>query len=336
MKLAVVGVGLVSPTGRTAEEHAFFVRARVPSPPGSPFDTAEGERVDARHCPWLGAHLGVADRLIAMAEQAVASAMAPLADHARADRVPLFLCTSAVRPGLAADDAAALERALVDRLKAPTVRRYTGDAGFFAALKEADPLVSSTPAVIVAVDTLISLAALTEEVLHPPSPWSVFRPPSAEGAAAIAILGQAEARRNKLQSFGLVTGATVTMGAARDDNDEPVDGAALTVALRELPAAGPARAAFGQAGVDPLRSSEWQIASARNVARLHPECAFVSLEELTGRLGAAAGAASLVYGLAAIRHRIPAFEIGPSETNLAWAISRDGTRGAASFVGGEG
>ena len=52
-------------------------------------------------------------------------------------------------------------------------------------------------------------------------------------------------------------------------------------------------------------------------------------EGAIGAVGAAAGAVSLVYGLAVMRHGATEDPKAAEAPFLAWAISPDGTRGAA-------
>jgi hypothetical protein len=335
MTLAIVGTGLVTPFGSTPSEHVFFLRANVPAPPASPFTTRDGERVDANHCLWIGAAAPIDERLRALGERAARSAMAGVEAWVTAGETRVFLCTSKPRPGLDALATAAVEKHLAASTLAG-VRKVNGDAGVFAALREAPGLVSNETrvVVVVAVDSWVTPAALEERVLHPPSDWDFFPPPPSEGAAAMVLMDATQARRQSVKILGTLEGAAVASGAANDDNDEVVDGTAMVAALNQLPDKPRARAAYGPWRVDLLRRDEFQIATARAHERFAADAELRCLEAKVGRLGAASGLANAVYGLAVHAHaatdRLEASQ-GPC---LAWAISPDGVRGAARITAG--
>jgi hypothetical protein len=55
-----------------------------------------------------------------------------------------------------------------------------------------------------------------------------------------------------------------------------------------------------------------------------------SIDTELGAVGAAAGAMNLAYGLAVVDHRTTDAPVQEGDPFLAWAISRDGTRGLAA------
>ena len=127
--------------------------------------------------------------------------------------------------------------------------------------------------------------------------------------------------------------AATRQGEASDENDAPVDGADMAALLRGLPSAcRPVGASFGPHGGGALREREWNLAAARSVRAFDPACACLALENHVGALGAAAGAANFVYGLAVHRYAAWPIEYGPrvDAPFIAWAISRNGTRGIAA------
>lgn len=339
MPSPLLTLGMISPLARTAPEHAFFLRAGVlPSTPGA-FRDSEGDTVNAAYCPWLGATLAPRERLIALASSALREALAPLLARTRevpslpAPRLALFVCTAAPWEGLADADRAALEAHLSAELSVRAAVRSTGAAGFFHALTEAEALLARGDhhaAVLVAADTMISppaLARLAEEAHHP---WASSPPRASEGAVAILLGTDDTARKYALSPLARIAHAAVLRGKANDDNDEIIDGAAMTALVRGVPASlGPIAAAYGQQGVDPLRSREWHVATARNVTRFHREALFESIETWIGRLGAAAGAMSLAWGVASRRHRTWERTSAGDGCFAAWAISPDGLRGLA-------
>ena len=330
MTLEVIGAGLVSPAGLSSTEHVFFLRAGVTLPARSPFLTAEDRRVPVAYCPWIGARASVAERLERMAEAALAEADPP---RPGADPIALLLCVPPPRPGLTDADTSALGDRIARRLGARAVTRFQGEAGAFAALGRARSLLSGGAAgavVLVAADSLVSPEALADRLARPPSPYAEAPLDPGEGSAALVLVPPARGRAAGRTPLGTIDAAATAPGAATDDDDEIVDGAAMTAALRALPRGAPARAVFGQARVDGLRAREWEIAVARSAERLHPEHEVYCLEESTGALGAAAGAMHLAYGLAVLRHAATREPTARDAPFYAWAISRDGTRGIAA------
>ena len=330
---------MISPLARTAPEHAFFLRAGVlPCTPGA-FRNAEGDTINASYCPWLGASLPPAARLIALGSSALREALAPLLARTRetptlpAPRLALFVCTSAPWEGLADADRDALEAHLASRLSVRAAIRSTGAAGFFHALTEAEALLAKgdhQAAVIVSADTMISPPALAELAQQAHHPWASSPPRPSEGAVAVVLGTDETARRYALSPLARLAHAAVLRGKASDDNDEIIDGAAMTALVRGIPEnLGPIAAAYGQQGVDPLRTREWHVATARNAARFHREALFESIETWIGRLGAAAGAMSLAWGAVSRKHRTWERTIAGEGCFAAWAISPDGLRGIA-------
>jgi hypothetical protein len=336
MTLAVVTAGLVSPAGRTAEEHAFFIRARVPAPAASPFLLADGASLDVRFCPWIGARASIIERMVSMGEEALSGAVELVTRALHGDRAPLLLCMARPRPGLSEAARVEIEEAIAKRASAATTARFWEDAGAFAALAEAQALVGRGEAravIVMAVDSYVSLDALTNDVMNPPGPWAGDRLPRSEGAAALVVMSPAEARREGLDALGYITGSVALPGDSNDDNDEIVDGAAMTAAIRALPASERLPIAFGQDMVDSLRRREWHMALGRNAGRFDVTCIHDGIEDRIGRVGAAAGAMNVVYGLSILAHRASQTEAASGGPLIAWAISRDGTRGAATAAG---
>jgi hypothetical protein len=328
MSLAVVGAGLITPFGETPTEHAFYLRASVPAPPPSPYRLREDDSALHMHyCRWLGAAAAVDQRLLRMVDRAIRDALQPCDALRDQGGVHVLLCVSKERPGLTEES---LTKVLAGLAGHGMVHRFSGDAGVFSALREAPSLLRKARVVVAAaVDSFVSIDALDEHALHSPSEWDLAPPPPSEGAAAIVLVEPHEARRGAVPILGQVDGAAVALGQSNDDNQELVDGSAMTAVLRQLPAPAPAGSAFGPFKVNLLRQDEWHLASARNAERFARECRFTCLESHVGRLGAASGLANLVYGLAVHRHRTAVTTAASDAPFFAWAISPDGTRGAA-------
>ncbi|MDC0684515.1 hypothetical protein [Sorangium atrum] len=325
MKLTVLGLGLVSPAGASARDHVFFPRAGAPPPPPSPFIGPDGRRIDARYCPWIRPSQADAGRLLALARGAVAEALAALPGGDAAG-IPRFVVAPAPRPGLPEGALSELARAL-----GPAAQRFTGAAGAFAALARIAELLAGGAggaALLVGVDSFAGVDALAERRRRPESPWLLAPPPPSEGAGALLVASAEQASRWGLAGVGEIVASRYAPGRATDEDDEPVDAAAMTALLRSLPsAAGSIQAVFGQGRVGALRCREWQFTTARCAERLSPSYFDRCLEAEIGELGAAAGVMGLACAFATVRHGAAPPEAGRSF--VAWAISRDGTRGIA-------
>lgn len=326
MSLAIVGCGLVSPFGLTTRDHVFFLRAAAVPPPLPPFVREDEKAVDVHACHWLAWRTPVHERLLALAEKAIAEAL----EHTPIERPRLVMCVGRERPGLSGRDVRAVESALASKLGASSSARVVGEAGVFRALAEADTAgQESGPLVLVAVDSFVSLEWVAHRVASPPGPWEGRPLPPSEAAAVLVLDSPAHARREHWPVLGTVRKSVVQMSTSNDDNDESPDGAAMTRAFRGL-RTGPVHFAFGQTIVDSLRRREWFLMTGRNADPFRAGCAFECLESSIGAVGAAAGAANLVYGLSVLRHDAASFEAPGREPFVAWAVSSDGTRGIAS------
>lgn len=331
----IVGFGLVSPLGLGATEHAFYLRASVGAPPPPAFETADGRPVRARHCGFLGASLGMAERLSRMAEIAAHQALSPW--EAASQAGPFALAFVAPRrAGILAADVAEARSHAARRCGASVVQTWVDAAGAFAALEQAGVWLSDGSAsavLLMGVDSFIHPDALAEDLEHGDSPWCPRRPPASEGAAALLLTRPERARALGL-SGARVRGSGTAVGKGTDEDDAILDGAAMTALLRGLPARRIDLVA-GQEKVDDLRQRDWHLARAREASRFAEEAEAVTLEDETGRLGAAAGVACAAFGVGALQHGI--FRgLSPTAHLVAWAISRDGTRGAALVQGGVG
>jgi hypothetical protein len=336
VNIAIVGIGLASPIGLTALQHAAFPRAGIGLHPPSAFVGPDNERVAVLHCPWLGATLPVADRLAALGERVLRQAtesLTHLPQLAPTDTA-LFICLGATRPGLSEEDRQRAVGALT--ATTPLRRVFTGAASFFAALGAAGNLLDADEAriaLVLAVDSYISLDAVRADLERAPVSWMREAPPPSEAAGVVALMKGTDARELKL-SLGALHYTGTLKGQGADDDDEVVDGAALAALLDHAPPLdGPIVRGYGETEVDRLRETEWTCAAARNAPRFHPHFTTTCVERWTGRVGGAAGATHFIYGLAAERHH--AAREGRAGPFVAWAISRDGTRGlcAATAAG---
>jgi hypothetical protein len=336
MTLAVVGIGLVTPFAFTPSQHVFFLRANVPAPPPSPFERKDnGERVDVYYCTWLGSAVPIEQRLARLGARVLDDARVSFGSLFEKKHTRIVLGVSRSRAGLSEAALEPLARAAAEH---GAVTRCSGDAGVFAGLRDAKNLLKTGDARVVvalAVDSFVALEAVEDHVRHPPSEWDLEAPALSEGAAALALMEPYVARREGIPILGTMEGCAVAAGASNDENDDLVDGVALTVAMREMPGRERVRSAFGPLKVDLLRSNEWRLTSNRLSDRFAPASVFTCLESKVGRLGAASGLANAVYGLATLRHRA-CDRLDASEAPFfAWAISPDGTRGIAMLTARE-
>lgn len=333
MQPLILATAMVSPFGMTPRDHAFFLRARVPSPPPSPFATDEDEVIKAIPCPLLPTALPTEGRLIALARMALADIGGALSrGHGAAAKVTAtHLVTSPLRPGLTHDDVAGLEASVRHAHRAP-IKRFTGEAGVFASLAAASQLLEAEPrglVLVLAVDSFLSVDWLAHARAHPGSPWAPSRPHPSEAAAALVLAGPVFARELGLPPLARVVQSAVVPGAANDDNDEPVDPVAMTQVLTAL-GGFRVRYAFGQDAFDTLRVKEWYGAVARQAFRFREGHYEDCIERRIGQVGAASGAVSLVFGMASLRHRTIPMDAPANSPMVAWALSRDGMRGAAA------
>ena len=332
--LAVIGTGLVTPLARTPAQHAFFLRAEVGPPAPGAFVDGDGEPIPVAYCPWLDVRLDVAERLRALAVRAFADARSPLGRGERRTKPPLGVLAISGEPraGLGEADRKALEAMLAPASEHLVAQRFTGEAGFFAGLLHAESLVTSgdvRAVALVAADSFVSRAYLAAQVRDMPS-WEADSPRPAEGAAVVIVTTPAIARSEGIDVQATIHFAATRRGEARDDDDAVIDGSAMAALLRGASESSRSiGACFGQHGVGELRQRTWDMAAARCAGALEETCALSSLETSVGRLGAAAGAAALAYGVAVQRHA--AWPVDgdprPEAPILAWAISSDGLSG---------
>ncbi len=329
MNLAVVGSGAVAPAGTTAEEIVVFTRAVLPAPPPAAFTDLEGNNLHVRYCPWIGAHASVVTRCRIMAEDAL-----PRTALERLARRPIasVLVCPAPRPGFSAAQAAEIHHAIAGAVGARRHGERFGEAGVFEAFVDADELLKSgqfVAVLVTALDTAVDPVSIAADLTRPRPHWRRHALPLAEACAAMLLMEHEVARHHGLATEAVVLAASTGRAVACDDNDEAVDGTALVTVLRAVAGSEPFRVAAGQHRTDALRGRTWEIAGARAHPLLDPGYLPVAVEADLGRVGAAAGALSIVATLASLRHGT--FERSGLEQSalLAWAISPDGVVGAS-------
>lgn len=325
MKPSVVGLGLVSPAGCTPAEHAFFLRAGLFAPPASAFVSPEGDPLKVHHCPWLGAHMPLAERLQELALRAVDEAILPVST-----RLPegQDLTTLLVGPPGGLDGLRATLRSRRCRVDSvwPDV-----SAALFAATELFHQGAGTV--VVAAVDSFVDLAIVDEQWRRRPGPWQMIPPPLSEGAAAVVLCTDQVRRDLGVGVYGALLGASVVVGLACDENEEPCDGLAMTKVLRDVAPHGVARL-LGPYENDDLRRQEIHLAVARCSAAFSPRLRYQSIELMVGRLGLAGLLADLVFGLADSAYGTVSPDAEAFASLVAWSVTTRGTRGAVAALAG--
>ena len=302
LKLHIAGMGLVSPMALTAEQHVAFARADATMATTGAFLGPDGDPLDALYCAWIDPRADQVTRLTELAARAINDAVG----HA-ASRVPTVLITAHPRAFDTADVPAAVTDALADQ-PLTVAARLRGSAAVAEALTIANKLTRQHERVLVlAVDTFITPSALAERV-EQASEWLPSAPPWSEAAAAMCVSSQpSEPHAPRITWCGS------GMASSCDDNDEPVDGRALTALLRQSATLLPH--SHGPSAVDSLREHSWRIAAARCHDLLGVDHEEHSIESRAGIWGAASGVGNLVMALAQCPARA-----------AAWSVSADGLR----------
>lgn len=358
--LPVLGVGLVSPAGRDALQSVVFSKASVIAPgpslfvrlDGDPMDEEDLPPVELSYCPWWpvvvesgpneAGQSVLAQRLIALAMAALREALSyllPLEQRLQPDALracppealgcPLHLCVSRPRPGLTQAEVDTLSVVLSRYLVSTKTTLHFGEAGVFSALRDIGGQgATGGRAVVVGVDSFVSLLAADDAVRFPVSDWEPLPPAPSEAAAAL-LLGAPGERGEPDRVLATVHSVGAVTEEVNDLNELPLKGSALTYLLSTLPAGPGIRAVFGQDSVSSLRRREWEMAAGRYRDRFAVEFATETVESYLGRLGAAAGIASLAYAITALR--TGKLEVPARAPVCAWAISPEGLRGLAVF-----
>lgn len=305
-------ISLVSPLGLDPSEHVFFLRGEVTPHTSGAFVNRDGEALPIHDCPWIPASRGRASRIRLLAKQALAR-VKPGSKEA-----PILL----VAPPDALDGEADLARFFA--MSGHAVRRArAGSSAYVSALREAEEILQKEPEVVVlAVDSLISKSEIEQWYQIRYSAFTRNPIPPSEGAAAMRLVSSARA-----PFAGEVRSFAYAQSDARDDNDNPTDGAALTRVFSELGLPAGLPLVVGPRDVDPLRARDFHLASARHHATLE-RAEMPSFEGRVGSFGTAAGLMSAVFALAWLRHGLPLLDPVEDRVALAWARSHDGTVGA--------
>lgn len=336
----VVGLGAVTPIGRSAWASAAAVRAGVAGFEAHPYMVdAVGRPMMVASFPWVDESRNLADRVGDALIAAVHEARATLKDALPQPPMVLLLNLPAARPGLPDDFGRSVVARLqevfegvFDRIKAAAL----GHAGGLIALQSALDLMANTPetvCIIAGADSYLDPDVLEwlEETdqLHGAgernNAWG-FMPGEAAGAVLLAT-------RQTLQLLALSPLACVRgVGVGRETrligSGTVCTGLGLTDAVR----AATASLRFGERLTDtycdmngePYRADEFAFTVTRTRERFVAASDFIAPANCWGDVGAAS--APLLIVLACIAG-VKAYANG--DAALVWASSVNGERGAA-------
>lgn len=331
--LAVVGVGLVSPAGFSAADHAFFVRAGVVQPVPSPFLDENDEPLPCAYCPWLAPSATLAERIEQLAFGAASEALEAVRGEATSLHVSLVV--GAPSAEFTENDAANVGARLKTYLEVNSLTRFHGAAGAHRALLDARQRLqagSADAVCIVGADSTFSVPRVEAAYRRRKVVWVPLEPPPSEGAGALVLTMR---RSPVVKPLARFVDALTTPAASNDYNDEPVDGVGLTFLFRKLPNRGGVPMVFGPMESERLRRRDWLLAAARVRRHLGSPYAHLDVESAIGQVGAAAGAVHLAYAVACNHYRAVDPEVPSGSPFYAWAISADGLRGLALLEGAQ-
>jgi len=215
----VTGIGLASTAGLGAREQALFVAAG--SWGGKLHEFGADEAAVALGAPWMPDDVTHEQRCELLAQAALGEALAGR------NGVAAIAVLSHPRLHSGTERQEALLARLSQRYGLSFGARLYGDAGVFEALVIAQQWASAgVPHVaIVAIDSMVDPECAASHAAAR-TPWRKQPPPPAE-AAAVLVVGGEGAPLARLSFAG------TKEGVGRDDDDDAVDGAAMTWLLSQ-------------------------------------------------------------------------------------------------------
>jgi 3-oxoacyl-[acyl-carrier-protein] synthase-1 len=242
----LVALSARTPVGFRAESSAAAIRAAVSRVTTHPiFVDAEGEPVRCGRDAQLSPKLIGRERLLELAELALAELVEKLAAHGRADGpLPVLLALPEARPGFDAADAQWVARSLTARTPGARIDAQTvgsGHAGGAWGIAEAIKRIQqqrSELCIVGGADSYLDGATLDwlEEArrLACQGSRSGFSP--GEGASFVALASDGLRRQLRLPSLGVIRAAACTVETRLEASPESLQGEALTAAFQKVAA----------------------------------------------------------------------------------------------------
>jgi 3-oxoacyl-[acyl-carrier-protein] synthase-1 len=343
-RVVVVGMGANTPVGRGAWASAAAVRAGVSGFAQHPYmiDTA-GEPMRAAFASWIDIGVQGIDRFESLLMPAIEEALAVLkGPPASASRWALALGLPSARPGL--------PEKLADELLARVARRHAAVFGGVVALQTGHSAglrgvqaafkrlrQGALDACLVAgVDSWLEPETLewleANDQLHGAGPlnnaWG-FIP--GEGAGALLLIRESEARALGLVPLGTVLGVGVATEAKRIKTETVCIGDGLTEAFRgalaSMPVGAKATDIYCDLNGEPYRADEFGFAALRTKEYFASASDFVAPADCWGDVGAAGGPMHLVLAIAAGQKRYAQGTLA-----FVWASAEMGERAGVLFA----
>jgi 3-oxoacyl-[acyl-carrier-protein] synthase I len=323
------GFGALTALGATAALSAASIRANISRQAGHPLAQDDyGKDIVVARATYVSDTCHGLDRLLAFAIPALEQAL----HFAANESVPLYVGLPALRPGVAADLAAKIVKALRASLPLTAVHHFSnGHAAGLLALERACAEIRRGAielCVVGGVDSYIDPATLdwllSQRRIRSARCLSAFVP--GEGAC-FCIVG----KRSALTRLEVPILAKVTaIASAREEislrDDAVCTGAGLTAAIKPVLVGLPGKITdtICDLNGERHRTDEYGFTLTRLAARFADPSRFAAPSTQWGDVGAAS--APLFVLLAATAHQ-RAYAHGP--LTLVWASSDDGARGAA-------
>ena len=350
VRLAVVGIGMATPLGRTPAEHCAWAAADTSLGLSGCWLGDDGGQLPLLACEWLRPGMTVAQRMAALAQQAAHSALADGATADALDGGPLVMFVGpAAERGM---DESALQfvmAAVCERLGLSAAQAWhCGSAGLVMALRAAGKRLiegGRRRVLIVAVDSFFDHERLRR--LRAVSPWELPARPPSEGAAALLLAAAEGDPTDERSPLGHIFHIDDITGPPLPQRR--IVGAALTQLLAGLPTTLRAAAICGPFDRSLDHQLGWQYAQARSHGwhgAIAADAEHNSLAQHVHELGAAAMTAELCYALA--RHVFgPSFdtcrpgmdspggdhlEARDTHPVLIWEMDEDGRRAVCSVL----
>jgi 3-oxoacyl-[acyl-carrier-protein] synthase-1 len=346
-RTAIVGLGGVTPVGRTALAAAAAVRAGLSGFSEHPFmGDSESRPVHVAQCSWLEPSVTLEGRISTCLIGAIREALHPVRSGGDCPELALLVNLPPDRPGLPASISATIhseiQRVLHDEFGSVSVARL-GHAGGLFAVRSALELMARDPnvaCVVAGADSYIDLETLEwiedTERLHGAgernNAWG-FIP--GEGAGAVLLMSSEATQSAGLHRLGAVHGIGVARETQLNGTGAVCTGEGLTAAIRGATAGFTADRRLSDVYCDmngePYRADEYGFAVSRLREHFVSASEFHAPADCWGDVGAASALLGIVLACIA---DLKGYAAGVDA--LVWASSDGGERGAAVIRAGTG